>query len=1160
MTTDQADHIAQHGTMGKTASVADASSGATAVPVRQPKLLQKGAIGELPAGSKTGSTMNLSTKTIPESQKTVPVSDEEYVRRSTDIAKSHDQQVKAALQDLKKAPAIEGYHTSDQLVKDHAAHLQSLDSGLKGGQMQKMTDGTYTRTTEHTPFYSKYYAEHGRAPSKAAYLAEAQHELESGKASHGASDVYAQLKQRETAAVQKVYNTHQAMHAQLDHEYMNGKPNPDYQPAKTTQTGFVRGDKAAKTTTPVATAAQRRIAQIDTIISKAQKQGTTKSATQMRALMQERRRLQDVAEGKTVPKTAPKPSQTDRFKAAAQKGKTTEKPAKTPQATSEKSPGKSPEKAPAQAASANEIVAETSAPISRPKAAGKPVEREPLVNNNKSPSKGLNKLVASAADRIRSGGKLNPVIDAARRGHTAFSDLARSVAGKKVYSLRHGNLLADKFDTAYSDYLAKGGSHEQFIKDIENGTGNSEAHQLWRQIHKDTGAQMLKHGVTDAVRNETYVGRVGQFPGKGYVRGGTGLKKSGGFSKGRIQGAVDEFGNSHDMFKTHADYKAFVEKNGGKVLSDPRQILRHTLPSKLEAIENAKGLNGLEKTAMADGRPAVISVGSKGAPHEFNDYVPVQGLNGRMVHPDATPVMKALTHVYSAEELNNPLAKANSMAKKLVTLNGLVHGKNFALASIRKQGVIRTAHAVLTANKNLSARFGEANIQRAVEKGGVVPFEQSQQDMFDKIKSGDTKPSLIQRVFKHGEVPFDTAHSKMNDALFNKLGNHLQLSAYFHAEKQFIKQGLSADEAAKAAGQVAKNVSFISSSVESSAEYRKTSRLVAFAGQYLKSTMHEAGTAAGLVKDNALSKAAQSAVQKEAIKGAIRGTTYLMGMAQLLNYATTGHSTFQNKGSKISPVFYVDKNTGKEYHLTNWYGQIGDIMHMTNPQGWINKTSPGLQEIVRVMGNHDSFTGAQIRDPNASGVRQIGQILGNTIENLFTPAGFGASNFGKTFGKSADPAPVTLARLMGYGASTQAQNNLEKDISTSYYNSLPQKATSTSPQLSKLEAAARHDIAKGNKDSANVQALKGKMSDAAYKAFVKTGGLNQTQYQFDKLSSADKLKIVQKYSPQQLKELDLSGLVKTVSSNKRSQQTLTRKDGYTSQQLQTLLDKARKSQ
>lgn len=71
------------------------------------------------------------------------------------------------------------------VVNQYADMLKSMDDGAKGGQLVNIADetsaGSYRRTSEHSKFYSDYYKQYGRKPSKAAFQEEALRQLQSGK-------------------------------------------------------------------------------------------------------------------------------------------------------------------------------------------------------------------------------------------------------------------------------------------------------------------------------------------------------------------------------------------------------------------------------------------------------------------------------------------------------------------------------------------------------------------------------------------------------------------------------------------------------------------------------------------------------------------------------------------------------------------------------------------------------------------------------------------------------------------------------------------------------------------------------------------------------------------------------------------------------------------
>lgn len=115
---------------------------------------------------------------------------------NADVAKPTTQAAKISKAAHPDQPTIDGYNHSTELEKDHADMMKGIEDSATGGQKVKTEDG-YVRTSEHGKFYRDYYAENGRAPSKAAYMEQAKKELASGKAPYGMSDTYKALKERE---------------------------------------------------------------------------------------------------------------------------------------------------------------------------------------------------------------------------------------------------------------------------------------------------------------------------------------------------------------------------------------------------------------------------------------------------------------------------------------------------------------------------------------------------------------------------------------------------------------------------------------------------------------------------------------------------------------------------------------------------------------------------------------------------------------------------------------------------------------------------------------------------------------------------------------------------------------------------------------------------
>ena len=86
------------------------------------------------------------------------------------------------VQQITKDVPANAVRPGSDVADAYAGELMSYDQSVKGGQMIPDGTGGYSRTTEHSPFYSEYYKEFKRPPSQAAYKEQALKELEMGRA------------------------------------------------------------------------------------------------------------------------------------------------------------------------------------------------------------------------------------------------------------------------------------------------------------------------------------------------------------------------------------------------------------------------------------------------------------------------------------------------------------------------------------------------------------------------------------------------------------------------------------------------------------------------------------------------------------------------------------------------------------------------------------------------------------------------------------------------------------------------------------------------------------------------------------------------------------------------------------------------------------------
>lgn len=783
--------------------------------------------------------------------------------------------------------------------------------------------------------------------------------------------------------------------------------------------------------------------------------------------------------------------------------------------------------------------------VSKP--SGAPKVSLPLSDTNKSPSKGVGKLVNTVANKTKKQGYFNPEQGLNRAGHTDAAQVVREISANQELAGYKGAIAMEKAKRLGLDKQ----SYEQVAKNIESGNTKDAAHQHFVTTLQDTGKRGVQAGTLDAARGAEYVPRYAKFndtSGGGSIGG---LRKTGGFSKARVQ--AGEFGEGGDKYATYGEFKQAVQKGGGKVTNaSASEVLGHTVTSREKAIANATGLTKLEHTAMKDGQPAVVSYSpAKGLNSKYAGYN-TSLLDGRAVHPNLVPAIKSLM---IDNNTFKGIGKVNSFTKRLITVNGVIHDLNYARSSIGEQGLLKTVTHAAPANmitKGIENPKYAANTERMMQHG-VVFSRMGKTNIFDEANNGAN--SLGKQV--NGVL--GKTRAKMDNVVFG-VGDNLGRSTFLKVEKGLLGKGLNQKEAGQLAADAANRVMFTQRATESSQEMQNVGKVALFAKNFFQSTLQKATAATGISKNNALSQGAQRAGQVQAAKAMARTFAYLFTAAQAINYHATGHSTLQNKDSKISPVFYVDKTTGKAYHITNWYGQIGELLHITQPKALFSKVSPSVQEISRltmgVLGAKDPFTGNTIIDKNASGIRQWGQVAANALEHLVTPVGIDQQKAQQMFGKGGQPGKVSATNLLGFGTSTVDQNTFEKDIMNQYYATLPAGASKTPPAESALKAAARNDLAKGNTNSNNLQQLKSQMTSKQYQAFVKTGADSQVQTAFDKLPTEQKLNVIEKYSPQQLQELNLTGVAKSFvdTSSKNTIQSLQSK-GYSTQRIQQDLQK-----
>lgn len=780
--------------------------------------------------------------------------------------------------------------------------------------------------------------------------------------------------------------------------------------------------------------------------------------------------------------------------------------------------------------------------ISKPttaKAAKEPVKLNS--EGNFTPKTFKEKLVAAPS---KSKYATNPLIRLSNQGHVAATKAVKAVQATFTSQARKSQAAVD----AIEKQMKVDGIKEADLPKIrESGDRSTKTAQMLHDhldgYKKDLGDLKLVDGL-----KENYFPRHAQFDStSNTVKRAFGLSKKSTNTKNRVQlDTTDANGlpTKTDKYATHADFVKGVTDQGGKTLT-PLQSLRQMSQNLDGNIRNGRLIESLKTTAMNDGRAAVIT---DKLPQP--GYSPVQEFPGHQVHDDMRPMVETLSHPGSDTGVGalDAVGKINSSVKRLVTYNALVHGKNFVIADIRNRG--------LKALIPKTDRYVQADVQRAVD-AGFEPFTKENIQTFDGMSNKHFTGKLGGTIEK--------LRGKSDSALFERFGNSRGMHTFMSVEKELtrmqklglVDKNLSKEEISQLAAKSAKDTMMMSSPLERSLDNRQISRIGFFAGQFVQNTTQLVTKAIGLGTDKSLTKGAQKAEQLLAVKRLVRGSAYMFTAAQALNYSTTGRPTWENRGSKVLPVFYVDK-TGKEYHLSNFYGQLGDayeLLHDTKNFA-AKKTSPALRELSSIVSNKDSL-GNDVTDKTASGPRQTAQAFANAISNFITPVGVSATDAKGMINGTGKPGAVNAARLFGYGASSKDQNHTDVTVDKYYQAQFGSRTISDAEKkISADKKQTISDIKSGNKNSPAVNRVKGAISETSFTKFMKGDySKSQTQDHFDKLqNSEDKLKVVEELKPNELKQIDLTSLMSTLTK-KDSQQRLNGL-GYDNARIAKVIQKA----
>lgn len=456
------------------------------------------------------------------------------------------------------------------------------------------------------------------------------------------------------------------------------------------------------------------------------------------------------------------------------------------------------------------------------------------------------------------------------------------------------------------------------------------------------------------------------------------------------------------------------------VSEDIADLYQHTMNAQATANANVKLLKQLKELPYGKPEDSLKQVMS-GKDKPAKGYQLAQGgvFTGHWVSPEAYPSVASMTEQSALAK--NPVTKSlmelNSKSKAIKAgLVPMFHGWNFYRNAVATRGIVGGTKLFIDGAKALrdpqeTARLIGMGTQlfRINQMGGQIT---------DEILGFQGNNALAKVLKASNDALFvgmgDNLIAGMTRALEKKYNGKIPKEAFNEVLTDFVSQ-MAGNQPDIFTPQLVKDLGNLS----------------LFARKW---TMSNINIGAGAISKATLPKywtRDQKAMGMNLRRAAIlRGVIYGLVTAQIINYASTkratgvGLTTFQNKGdwkSKITPIAWVDKKTGKQYPIYNWYGFIKDIVGWpTNFGGTLkNKLSFLVSEGLQQMLNEDWHN--QHWDWKSKGMQP--DVITQKTDNLVEAIGHrvmhavkaGGEPIGLSTGKlSKDPLAVKAIRLGGF--------------------------------------------------------------------------------------------------------------------------------------------------
>lgn len=284
---------------------------------------------------------------------------------------------------------------------------------------------------------------------------------------------------------------------------------------------------------------------------------------------------------------------------------------------------------------------------------------------------------------------------------------------------------------------------------------------------------------------------------------------------------------------------------------------------------------------------------------------------------------------------------------------------------------------------------------------------------------------------------------------------------------------------------------------------------------------------------------------------ALAGGTMLIGA--VLQHLFTGKGPTDIKDYFYPKTGQTDKNGNEErVSLPTYAKDVFAFIHSPS-QTISNKANPLLSTAAQLKSNKDYF-GNDIRNPSDSAVTQAKQVGSYILKNARP---FSVSNSNQRADQS------TGTKVQSFFGVTPAPGYITKSAMAqdiqSRFNKMMGNRTLTPEEVAANQEKSQARTGSTPTDTKAIDRLvqQGKITPKQAESLKADVGKSLIQRQFDRLSSDEKLQIIEKYSPEQLKVLDLSGLAKALvdSSSRNTVESLQGK-GYSPDRIKRDLQKA----